>query len=160
MASSISIIQKVGANLSRSTLPQSDDHASLEYKEGDYIQVDMKVVKTAKGKRSALMNRCVHKYCSMLSDAWNSYGLECVVCMIGLEGKQFDLKTAWTGELVKEMIFKPTLNAISGQPLTSKASDKDLCDVEEAIGRMCAKKMGLEINWPTSAPPIWRSYNE
>ena len=157
MANSITLLQEVGSGNALSQLLCSDDISTLKLKPGDYLQADIKVISGSNRKRSALMNRCVHKYCRMLADAWNAYGLECVVCMIGADGKQFDLKTAWTEILVKEMVFKPTLNAISGRHSTAKASDKDLCEVEEKLGRMCAKKMGLVVEWPTSKPPAWRS---
>ena len=157
MTTKAAVLQGVAEDMTRYTLPESDD-ADIEYKPGDIIQYDIKVIRGDARKRSALMRRCVQLYCKMLANAWNAKDISCVIKMAKGDGEFFELETDWTEPLVKELIFKPTLLAISGKTSTAKATDGELCKVEDALGKMCVNKMGVDVEWPNNKPPIWRNY--
>jgi len=156
MSKQIEIIQEVMPDLSRVTLPESDV-VDLDYLPGDYIQIEMKVVRGKKNKRNLLMNRCVHKYCSMLADLLNNRGLDMAVFFA--KYKQGE-PVNWTMNDVKERIFKPTLKGVAQTDKTSQASNAELCEVDEKLGKFFSENEDIQVIWPSNQPPAWSSNNE
>lgn len=154
MSNKFSITKEVMSDLSLVAVPDSFT-GELNYKPGDWLQYDVKVIKTDKAKRSALMNACVHKYCQMLADLLNAYGYQAGI-HISVGGTVESLAAPWTMIAVKETIFKPVLKAASGVDGTSKATNAQLCEAEEKIGQFFAEKADIQIVWPSNQPPAWR----
>ena len=155
---SITLMQEVKSGNALATLLCSDDIMTLKFKEGDYLKADIKVVSGPKRKRSALMNQCVHKYCSILANLLNINNVEQVVGMASANGQRIEMFRPWTMLIVKSDIFQVQLFIITEGRThhTSEATDAELCKTDEAVGKLIAENFGLEINWPSSEPPVWR----
>ena len=155
MAKSITLLQEVGRDNALRHLLCSDEINALEFKEGDYLQAEIKVIRGAKNKRNALMNRCIHKYCSILANLLNSRGLDMAIFFAKYkEGEP----VKWEMEDVKNRIFKPTLMGIAGTDKTSGASNMELCQVDEALGKFFSEREDIQITWPNNEPPAWSNY--
>lgn len=161
MAKSITLLQEVGKGNALRQLLCSDDIGTLELKDGDYLQADIKVVSGPKRMRSALMNRCTHKYCSNISIALNTYGIEQVVGLADSSGKRIEMTRPWTMTAVKEDIFQVQLLAVTGGRThhSSEATDAELCKTDEAIGKMIAENFGIVVEWPSLEGQKAEAYN-
>lgn len=79
-----------------------------------------------------------------VSDALNDTGLEYIY--FGLSGKEFHVKH--TENIVKEFLFKPILFAMFGKEKTSKATNKELCDVINEFEKFFVS-IGIEVEFPS-----------
>lgn len=161
MTSSITLMQEVKAGNALATLLCSDDIMTLKLKEGDYLQADIKVISGPKRKRSALMNRATHKYCSNIAESFNTYGIEQVVGIADANGKRIEMMRPWTMQAIKEDIFQVQLLAVTDGRThhSSEATDGELCKVDEAIGKMIAENFGIVIEWPSLEGQKAEAYN-
>jgi len=54
----------------------------------------------------------------------------------------------WTGEDVKERLWKPVQKALTGEEKTSKAITLDYPAVYEVLNRKIASETGVHVPWP------------
>jgi len=153
---SITLIQEVSHGDTLAKILGNDDISTLTYKQGDYLQVDIKVIRGDKNKRNALMNRCVHKYCAMLAKLLNSRGLDMAIFFA--KYKQGE-PVRWEMEDVKNRIFKPTLMGIAKTDKTSRATNEELCEVDKVLGKFFSEREDIIVTWPSNQPPAWGDYD-
>tara|TARA_R110001632_G_scaffold221221_1_gene351586 strand:- start:1001 stop:1462 length:462 start_codon:yes stop_codon:yes gene_type:complete len=124
---------------SEHTMKQFKDHIDALYAKDKYI-----VIKWATGKqRSLKQNSALHVWCQLMADELNAagYGMEKV-----LEHKA---SIDWTMTGVKEHLWKPVQEAMTGKDSTSKAHKVEYIKVFETLNRHFGDKMGIHVPWPT-----------
>ena len=94
-------------------------------------------------QRTIQQNKSLHLYCRMLSDALNEAGLDMLNVM------KPDVDMPWSGHTVKEFIYKPILEALTGKSSTMDMDTCDPSDIYEIINRHTAEKFGISVEWPS-----------
>lgn len=102
------------------------------------------VTATAKSgrKRTLLQNAALHVYCALLGQKMDDGGIDMVSFF--KEGA----KIPWTGELVKETIWKPVQRAVINKTSTADAHTSEYGKVYEVLNRHLASEHGLHVPWP------------
>lgn len=90
--------------------------------------------------RSNTQNRAMHKYFSLLADELNKGGLSVE--------KTIKVDTAWTGESIKELIWKPIQNAVLNKKSTTKLTKDEVSKVYDTLNYALSTKYGLYIAFP------------
>ena len=135
---------------------------NMQYKPDDLLQYDVKIIRGDVRQRNAKMRACVQVYCKNAADTLNIKNVEQVVSLMSVGGKAVEIRRPWCEESFKFSVFQETLLGVTeGRTRhTSKATNKELCEVDKLIAQLLSENFGIELTWPSSSPPIWESYNE
>ena len=107
----------------------------------DSERIEMKKVSNT---RSSQQNRALHLFFNQVAKELNSIGIPFVYR--GLKGH--DMEMQWTGELFKEMTWKPIQQAMYGTTSTTKLKrGKEIDSIFEVINKFFAER-GIEISFP------------
>ena len=126
----------------------NSDHAMKMFKEHIeelYAKDKYLVIKWATGKqRSLKQNSALHVWCQLMADELNSAGL-------GME-KVLEHKASidWTMAGVKEHLWKPVQEAMTGKDSTTEVGKVDYVKVYETLNRHFGDKMGIHVPWPVN----------
>jgi hypothetical protein len=93
-------------------------------------------------QRSLAQNAALHKYCELLAKELNDAGLD----MKKVLTKKPDIP--WSMLTVKEHLWKPIQEAMTGKTSTAQAEKKEYIDVYEVLNRHISGKFGLSVPWP------------
>ncbi len=93
-------------------------------------------------QRSLSQNAALHLYCDSLAKALNDAGLD----MKEVLTKSPDIP--WSMLTVKERLWKPIQEVMTGKTSTAQAEKKEYIDVYEVLSRHMAKKFGVSVAWP------------
>lgn len=107
-----------------------DDHKYVEF-----------TVKTGQ-QRTNLQNRALHKYCELLSTAFNDAGLDVHHTL------SHDIEVPWSPLLVKELIWKKVQIPLLNIKSTTKLNRKQCSEVYEVINRHTATTFGISMPFP------------
>ena len=114
------------------------EHITAEYQKEKYI-----VMKWEKGKqRSLKQNSALHVWCSALADTLNEKGLDMRKVI------KADVDIPWNKQSVKDYIFKPVLEAMTGAESSADAEKVDYIKVYETLNKHLAEKFGVHVPWP------------
>lgn len=94
--------------------------------------------------RSTQQNKSIHLYCTMLADALNEAGHDMRAV--------FEVKkvpVAWTGEGVKECLWKPLQEKLYGKRSTAELETTEVGDVYDALDKALNLTLGVTVNFPT-----------
>lgn len=101
-------------------------------------------VKGERAKRTTLQNAAIHKYCSLLSDAFNAAGLDMVAIL-----KEKEAEVSWSMESVKEAIWKPIQMAMyPDKASTTQLETNEVSKVYEQIARHMATNFNINQSFP------------
>ena len=109
----------------------------------EFLPEGLWTLEVKKQTRSSRQNRAIHLLFTQIADALNAEGQ--TFKYTGIKG--IDLETQWTSALVKEMIWRPVMRAITGKESTTKMTtseiDKVFVPINKAFG-----EMGIEVRFP------------
>lgn len=94
-------------------------------------------------KRTNQQNRALHKLFTMMSDEFNTLGLDMKVIM------KPEFKIWWTPEAIKKDLFKPVMKAMYGIESTTELNTAQVSKVYEQIARVIGEKHGVHIPFPS-----------
>ena len=95
-------------------------------------------------QRTNQQNRSLHLWCEQTAEMLNDAGLDMKKTL-----KQ-DAEIPWNKELVKEYIWRPVMQAVSGVESTTDMSTVDPTPILEVITRHLASKHGFHVPpWPS-----------
>lgn len=100
-------------------------------------------IKEIKSTRSSLQNRALHLFFTQVAKELNDIGIPFVYR--GLKGQDMDMQ--WTGELFKQMTWKPIQEALYGTTSTTKLKRNQIDPIFDIINKFFAEK-GIEISFP------------
>lgn len=111
------------------------------YRTHRYIEID---IKRKGGKRTLSQNAALHLWCRMLADQLNDAGLDQrKVLKPGVE-------IPWSGDAVKDRLWRPIQEALTGHKSTTDISTVDPTAIHETLCRHFADKFGVACPaWPT-----------
>ena len=115
----------------------SDYFASL-CTQGSFIELGI-----AKKKRTPAQNRAIHVLFNNLADQLNQAGLDMVAVM------KHGVEIPWTGELVKENLWKPLQQAMLKKKSTTQLTTKEIDEVFETLNRHLGSKLDIELEFPS-----------
>ena len=96
-------------------------------------------------KRTTTQNAALHVYCSQLASAFNEMGQ--TFNYKGISGKEIEIP--WTGELVKEHVWKPLQRSIYEDETTTRLTTEKINGILNVLGKWLAEKMGIYVEWPS-----------
>jgi len=97
------------------------------------------------GKRTPLMNKCLHKYCEMLAEGFNDAGYD-QRTVIAQFKEGFDVP--WTMEAVKA-IFRQVAHVMYGVNSTKELTNKEMIEVYDVVDARLAEITGVRMDWPS-----------
>lgn len=103
--------------------------------------VDSKEVKKT---RTSTQNAALHKFFDMLAEALNHHGE--YYHYMNYVGELVDVQ--WTGELVKEWIWRPLQKVITDKKSTTQLTTKEIDPIYEVIHKHYSQK-GIELFFPS-----------
>ena len=110
-------------------------------------------VKSAKA-RTLTQNKAIHKYCSMLAEAFNDAGLD--MNNVLAEGTRIP----WSEERVKELIWRKVQVAALGKESTTKLETFEVSQVYDIVNRHISQTFGVFVPFPSKNEMIAKSYHE
>lgn len=114
------------------------NHITEMYKKERYV-----VFKWEKGKqRSLKQNSALHVWAQLMANALNDAGLSMEVIL------SHKTSIDWTMYGVKEHIWKPAQEAMTGNESTSTAEKVDYIKVYEVLNRHFSENHGIHVPWP------------
>ena len=98
--------------------------------------------------RTLTQNSALHLYFELLANALNDAGLDMKKV---LEVKTGDVP--WNKDTIKEVLWRPLQDAMTGEESTTKLSTTEVSEVYEVLNRHTASKLGVSVEWPTRENP-------
>ena len=92
--------------------------------------------------RTPKQNNSIHKYCSLLSDAFNQAGLD----MKAVLKPEVDIP--WTTESVKNHIWRPIQEIMVDVESTTELSTTDVDAIYQVVAKHLAEKHGISVAFP------------
>lgn len=93
--------------------------------------------------RTNKQNAAMHVYFELVAEALNDSGYDMQ--------KVLELKTVsipWNKELVKETLWRPIQEAMTGKESTTEISTVEPSDIYLVLHRHLAEKLGIDVPWP------------
>ena len=113
-------------------------HIKESYEKHGLVTVKCKAGKT----RSTLQNNALHVYCRLLAEALNSAGYDMRKTL--KEG----IEVPWTTELVKQYLWKPVQEAVTGNDSTSVAGRSDFDETHAILSNHLHEKFKVYVPFP------------
>jgi len=124
---------------SQQSLDAYIDHLRSQFEAHKYLRVTVKNGK----QRSSAQNRSLHLYCTQLSQALNDGGFDFRTSL--KEGIEVD----WNERLVKEYIWGPVQEAITGHKSTTKPKTEEYSKIYETVNRFVSTRFGVFVPFPS-----------
>ena len=114
----------------------------IEIEQGREIHLEWS---SEKGKTPTQRN-ALHKWLEILADTLNSGGFDMSVWFTRYAKKGIGAK--WTKHSVKEIFYKPTLEAMTGKTSTESMNTVEPSEICEVVGKALSERLGI-------IPPAW-----
>ena len=114
------------------------EHLKLKLAKDGALKVSVKSAKS----RTLTQNKSIHKYCAMLSEAFNEAGLDMQTVLA--EGTSIP----WSEAKVKEDIWRTVQVAAVGKVSTTKLETHEVTKVYEIVSRHISQTFGLFVPFP------------
>lgn len=111
----------------------------MQFNEKKYIKAKLSYGRS----RTLTQNRALHKFCQMLADKLNEAGLDQKKVL------KPEVEIPWTMEAVKEGLWKPVQEAVTGLKSTTKPETSQYSDIYEVLNRHLTTKLGVFVEWPS-----------
>lgn len=111
----------------------------MQFNEKKYVKAKLSYGRS----RTLTQNRALHKFCQMLADKLNEAGLDQKKVL------KPEVEIPWTMEAVKEGLWKPVQEAVTGLKSTTRPETSQYSDVYEVLNRHLTTKLGVHVPWPT-----------
>lgn len=106
----------------------------------------MEEAMTERAQRTLTQNNCIHLYCQQMADALNAAGLDMRKTL------KPEIEIPWTKESVKEHIWRPIQEVMTGKRSTTEINTVDPSEIYEVITRHMGEKHGIFVQWPHEGP--------
>ena len=99
---------------------------------------------TAAKIRTAQQRKAIEVYCSLLAQALDDGGfsIETVLAQSAVDRN-------WTQAGVKDLLFKPIMQAMTGKTSTTKLEPKEVSEIYEVLNRHTSNLFGVGIQFPS-----------
>lgn len=95
-------------------------------------------------RRTSQQNRALHLWFSQIAESLNDSGHSVAKTL------RHDVEIPWNGTLVKELIYRPVMQAMTGNKSTTELNTKDPSEIFEVLNRHLGEKLEIHIPWPGS----------
>ena len=99
-------------------------------------------------QRTSRQNKAMHKYFDMLAEALNESGYDMKKTL------KHDVEIPWTREMVKEFLWRPIQEAMTGKQSTTELNTVDPSEIYEVLNRHLSEKTGVSVEWPSEESEI------
>ena len=96
-------------------------------------------------KRTPTQNNSLHLWFDQLADALNSAGWNVQKTL------RHDVEVPWSGVLIKEMIYRPVMEAMTGKHSTTELDTVEISEVFEVLNLHLGEKLGIFVPWPSES---------
>lgn len=110
-------------------------------------------VKSDKVARTSLQNRALYLYFRLLAKALNAAGWD----MKRTLSKKAEIP--WSESTVKENLFHPLQEAMTGEKSTTKLDTRQVSEVYEVLNRHTSSKLGVGVPFPERHHELYRTYS-
>ncbi len=86
--------------------------------------------------------KALHVYCRLLSDGLTDAGYSIQEVLSQAVARD------WNQEAVKELLFKPIMEAMTGKTSTEKLTSSEVSEVYEVLNRHTSDKFGVGMEFP------------
>ena len=119
-------------------LPYSEDDkiAYDKLNNGAIYEVDIKNM----DMRTLTQNRAIHKYFELLSEKFNKGGLTV--------SKLLKVTVIWTPASVKELLWKPIMEAVLNKKSTAKMNKDEVIKVYDVLNLTLSERYGISVEFP------------
>ena len=94
--------------------------------------------------RTVKQNKCLHAYCQQLAVQLNEAGYDFT------DGRVIRLPVQFTGDNVKEYMFKKAMTALYPDKVsTTELDTKEIQYVYENLNAFTAREFGVGVDWPS-----------
>lgn len=100
--------------------------------------------------RTRQQNRALHKLFSLLADTLNENGLDMKRTL------KPEISIEWTGESVKEYLWRPIQEAQLNKRSTTELTTKEIDEVFDTINKHLGERFGLHVPFPSVDEVIHR----
>lgn len=104
---------------------------------------DLSEPQNAPQSRSVQQNKAIHLYCELLSEAFNSAGLDMKAVL------KPNVDIPWSKTTVKEYIWRPIQKAQLKKKSTTELTTSEVSAVFDTINRHISEKFGVSVPFPT-----------
>ena len=94
-------------------------------------------------KRTEQQNKALHKGCEMLAEALNDAGYEMKAVLA-----EKDVDVPWTKESIKEVLFRPIMQAMLAKHSTTELDRLEVSQVWDVLNRHLGEKFGITVPFP------------
>jgi hypothetical protein len=112
------------------------DRATISNLKDGVYSVDIKNL----DMRTLKQNRAMHKYFSLLSEAFNESGQTI--------SKVLKVDVEWTPESVKDLLWRPIMEASLKKKSTTKLNKDEITKVYDVLNRALGERVGISIPFP------------
>lgn len=88
----------------------------------------------------------MHLYFERLADALNDAGYDMVAVFDVIQ--TYGVKIPWSKERVKENLYKPILEKMTGKHSTEDQTKMEPGDVYLVLDRWTSENLGIHVEWP------------
>ncbi len=99
------------------------------------------------GIRTTTQNSAMHRYFRLLADALNDAGYDMKKVL------KPEVEIPWSVSSVKEFLWRPIQEIITGKESTTKLDRKEVSEVYEPLNRHIASKFGVVVPFPDRNEP-------
>ena len=94
-------------------------------------------------QRTSLQNRSLHLWFQQLADALNAAGWNVQKTL------RHDVEIPWNAALIKELIYRPVMTAMTGKESTTNLDTIEPSQVYEVLNLHLGEKLGVHVEWPS-----------
>jgi len=106
-----------------------------------------------KSKRTALQNRAIRKFWSMLAEGLNNAGLDWRKVL------KPEVEVPWSESMAGEMLWRPVQKAMYNTESTTQLETGHVKEVYETLNRHLSQKFGLHVPFPERHWQLYESEN-
>ena len=127
-------------------IPAKEGHrfCSDKCRYAEYDKRNPRLSKVPKRKRRTnLQNKALHKFFQQLADALNDSGYSVAKTL------RHDVEIPWSRVTVKELLWRPVQEAMTGKHSTTELNTVDPSEIYEVLNRHLGERLGVHVEWPS-----------
>ena len=110
----------------------------------EYDKRNPRLSKVPKRKRRTnLQTKALHKFFQQLADALNESGYSVAKTL------RHDVEIPWSRVTVKELLWRPVQEAMTGKHSTTELNTVDPSEIYEVLNRHLGERLGVHVEWPS-----------
>jgi len=93
--------------------------------------------------RTRQQEKSLHLWCELLAETFNAAGLDMRQVL------RHDIQIPWSKTSVKEHIWRPVQETITGHESTTDPETDEYVLIYETLNRHLSEKFGITVSWPS-----------